>query len=155
MTATLPLIRRGLLVILTLGLGGTILELLLLRHTEGFWQLVPLVLLSLALLTLGWYGVSRKAAPLRLLSGIMWLFLLSGIVGTIQHFRGNISFEQESDPSLTGLALYHRALEGATPSLAPGTMVQLGLVGLLFLLRHPLLSRTSRDEHPPEQGPTQ
>jgi hypothetical protein len=69
----------------------------------------------------------------------MWLFVLSGITGLVLHFRGNILFEQESDPSIAGTALLHRALMGATPTLAPGTMIQLGLVGLVFLFRHPRL----------------
>jgi hypothetical protein len=30
---------------------------------------------------------------------------------------------------------------GATPLLAPGIMLQLGLVGLLFTFRHPALAR--------------
>ena len=41
---------------------------------------------------------------------------------------------------MRGLELVWEALKGATPALAPGAMAQLGLVGLAFAYRHPLLS---------------
>jgi FtsH-binding integral membrane protein len=136
---TLARVRAILLAVLAVGLAGTGVELLLLKHTEGVWQLVPVFLIGAALLTVGWVAVSRHRASLRLLQAVMWLFVLSGIAGLVLHFRGNILFEQESDPSIAGTALLHRALTGATPTLAPGTMIQLGLVGLVFLFRHPRL----------------
>jgi FtsH-binding integral membrane protein len=136
---TLARVRAILLAVLAVGLAGTGVELLLLKHTEGVWQLVPVFLIGAALLTVGWVAVSRHHASLRLLQAVMWLFVLSGIAGLVLHFRGNILFEQESDPSIAGTALLHRALTGATPTLAPGTMIQLGLVGLVFLFRHPRL----------------
>jgi hypothetical protein len=68
---------------------------------------------------------------------VMALFIVSGCVGVVQHFLGNIDYARDSNPSLAGLELYKEALVGATPALAPGTMVQLGLVGLLFAYRHP------------------
>ena len=56
--------RRLLLVTLLLGLGGMLAELLLLAHTEGVLQLVPVALIVLSLAVLGWYGISRsRAAP--------------------------------------------------------------------------------------------
>jgi hypothetical protein len=49
MTSAQPLIavvRRSLLAILTIGLIGTEIELFLLKHTDGFWQIVPLGLVG-------------------------------------------------------------------------------------------------------------
>ncbi len=34
---------------------------------------------------------------------------------------------------------------GSTPTLAPGTMVQFALIGLLFAFRHPRLSAASTE----------
>jgi hypothetical protein len=145
---TIELLRTGLAVVLAIGLGGTEIELLLLKHTDGFWQLVPVALVGAGLVALAWYGVARNAVSLRLLQGLMAVFLISGAVGTIQHFRGNVAYERDSNPSLSGMALYRSALMGSTPSLAPGTMIQLGLIGLLFAFRHPLLADRKRREAP-------
>jgi hypothetical protein len=45
---------------------------------------------------------------------------------------------------MKGLELFWEAMKGATPSLAPGVMAQLGLLGLACTYRHPLL-RARRD----------
>jgi hypothetical protein len=135
------LVRRALLAILVLGLVGTEIELFLLKHTDGFWQLVPVVLLGLTLALVIWCAARPGAAALRTLQVIMALFLLSGAVGIIQHFQGNLIDEGESNPGLGGRDLYKAAAMGATPLLAPGIMLQLGLVGLLFTFRHPALAR--------------
>lgn len=121
---------------------GTGAELLLLEHTEDWWQLAPLVLLGLGALAL----VLRTALPrpgiLRLFQALMALFVVSGVVGLFLHYRGNAEFELEMSPALAGWDLFRKALEGATPTLAPGAMTQFGVLGLLYGFRHPLLSRT-------------
>jgi hypothetical protein len=40
---------------------------------------------------------------------------------------------------LAGWELFKEAMTGATPALAPGAMVQLGLIGLAWSYRHPAL----------------
>lgn len=137
----LSLFRRALLAVLIIGLIGTFVELLLLKHTDGAWQLAPLALLVASTLALLWFWVSKSAAALRAHQFVMVVFLLSGVVGTVLHFIGNVKYEQESNPSLSGWELYQSALRGSTPSLAPGTMIQLALIGLLFAFRHPVLAR--------------
>jgi len=141
---TLSRVRRVLLAILAIGLAGTGTELVLLKHTDGVWQLVPVFLIGTSLLLVGWVAASRGAASLHLLRVMMWLFVLGGVAGLVLHFKGNIQFEQESDPSIAGTALLRRAVMGATPTLAPGTMIQLGLVGLVFLFRHPRLNSSRK-----------
>ena len=140
MPSTLTLLRRALLAVLVLGLVGIEVELLLLKHTDGIWQLIPLILVALSLVILLGYAITKHPVALRCHKALMWIFLLSGIVGAVQHYRGNIGYERDSDPSLSGMALYRRALSGSTPALAPGTMIQLGLLGLLFAFRHPRLA---------------
>jgi hypothetical protein len=65
--------------------------------------------------------------------------VIAGCVGLVLHYKGNVEFELEMYPSMAGGELVWKALTGATPALAPGTMVQLGLVGLAFTYRHPAL----------------
>jgi hypothetical protein len=68
----------------------------------------------------------------------MALFLLSGVVGMALHFQVNMEFQREMDPALTGLALFQKSILAKTPpALAPGAMIQLGLIGLAYTFRHP------------------
>ena len=150
MTDTLVLLRGWLMLVLIAGLLGTGVELLLLKHTDGIWQLAPLVLIAVALVVVAWCLVVRSRLSVRALQGTMSLLVLSGVVGMIQHFRGNVAYERDSNPSLSGAELYRSAVQGSTPSLAPGAMIQLGLIGLLIAFRHPGLARSKRDESPPE-----
>lgn len=135
--STLVLLRWALLLILLIGVIGTQVELLLLKHTDGVWQLAPLALNALLVATLAWYGLSRGAGPVRTLQAVCALCVVSGGIGVIQHFRANVSYARDSDPSLSGRALYQEAVMGSTPTLAPGAMAQLGLIGLAFAFRHP------------------
>jgi len=134
--------RRVLLAILVLGLIGSGVELLLLKHTDGLWQLVPLFQIGVALVVLGWHAVAPGPASLRALQVLMAMFLLSGIAGVLLHYRGNMAWELERMPGTGGWELFRRAVRGATPALAPGAMLQLGLVGLLYTYRHPAAKRT-------------
>jgi hypothetical protein len=136
---TVGSIRAVLLAALVLGMVGTAIELLLLEHTEDPWQWAPIALLGLALFVLTWHGVGRGAASLRAFRGVMGLFVLSGLLGVWLHYRGNVEFELEMYPDLAGLKLFKDAMMGATPALAPGTMIQLGLIGLAWAFRHPVL----------------
>jgi hypothetical protein len=136
---TVQALRKVLLAALLLGIVGTLTELLLLEHTEGTWQKVPLVLLGLGALSLVVRFLRPRSSSLRLLRGVMILFVASGLVGIYLHYRGNVELELEMVPSRSGFDLFREAIGGATPALAPGTMVQLGLIGLGYCLRHPLV----------------
>ena len=129
-----------LLVILILGLVGTGTELVLLQHYQNGWQAVPLALIGLALASLIWHGASIGTASVRALQALMALFLFSGLIGVGLHLNVNAEFELEKDSSLAGYRLFKESLSGATLALAPGSMVQLGLIGLVFTYRHPRLS---------------
>jgi hypothetical protein len=134
-------IRKALLAIMFLGFTGTWAELLLLKHTDGFWQLVPVILTLGGSALVAWCWVSDRAASVRTLQMVSGLLLASGIVGVVQHLLGNIGHEQESNPGLAGYELYKLAAMGSTPLLAPGVMLQLGLLGVLYAYRHPALTR--------------
>lgn len=136
---TVDLIRRILLGALVLSLVGTEAELLLLEHFDGATQYLPLVALAVSLLALGWYGVSRRRASIRAVRLCMFLCIALGVVGLALHFKGNVEFEREMTPDIAGIALFKAAMMGATPALAPGAMIQLGLIGLAWTFRHPAL----------------
>ena len=138
---TLTRLRLLLMAALVLGVIGVGVELLLLEHTDGFQQLVPVTLLGVSLIVLIWHAASRRVASLRAIQLTMALFVASGFVGIVWHYQGNMEFELETYPSIAGLALFKEAMMGATPALAPGTMIQLGLIGLAYTYRHPLLVR--------------
>ena len=135
--------RRALLAILLLGYTGTWIELLLLKHTEGFWQLVPVYLTIGGMLLVIWCWAAPRVPALRTLQAMSGLLLVTGLIGLVQHLIGNIGHERESNPGLAGLELYKLAAMGSTPLLAPGMMFQLGLTGLLFTHRHPALTTQS------------
>jgi hypothetical protein len=134
---TLDRLRRALLLILAASLFGVGTELLLLEHVEDPPQYIPLALIAVSLLVIGWHAVAKSRASVQVLRVLMLGALVSGPVGIILHFRGNAEFELEMTPGLGGLALIKAAVLGATPLLAPGTMSLLGVLGLLYTWRHP------------------
>ena len=132
-------VRRLLLFTLVLGLVGTGAELFLLQHYDDAWQLAPLVLIGAALIVLGLHGVAPGRGTIRGLQALMALFIVSGVAGTGFHYKANSEFELEMNPALAGFNLFRESLSGATPALAPGTMIELGLIGLAYTYRHPRL----------------
>ena len=140
-------LRRGVLLIFVLGTIGLGTELLLLDHFEEWRQQVPLVLLVLGLVLLAIRLFYRGAIILRLFRWTMLAFVLGGMVGLWFHLSSNMEFELEMHPTLSGLELLFKALSGAMPALAPGALVQLGLIGFLYTYHHPALSREQTKEN--------
>ncbi len=127
--------------ILLAGIVGTLTELLLLKHFDDRWQFTPLTILSALLLAIGWFLAKRSP---RSIKSIRWLSLVacvSAFAGIYFHFRANVEWELEVTPEMHGLELFREAVTGALPLLAPGAMFQLGLLGLLWTFRHPLLTK--------------
>ena len=147
-------LRRFLLAIFLLGVTGISAELLLMGHYEDFYQQIPLALSALSLAAVGAVLVKPGRATVNLLRTIMAFFILSGVVGALLHFQVNMEFQLEMDPSLQGVNLYRKAILAKTPlALAPGAMIQLGLIGLAYTFRHPASRGGSLD--PPEPMETQ
>ena len=131
---TLGMLRLWILGVLVLGLVGTVTELVLLSHYEQPVQLVPVVLLVLALIVLAWHAVGHSAASLRVLMVLMILFVLAGFAGFAAHFYGSAEFQLELEPSLSTWELLEKVMRAkAPPLLAPGMMMQLGLLGLAYV----------------------
>jgi hypothetical protein len=127
--AKLDTIRRMLGAIFLFGSVGTSAELMLMGHTEGVWQNVPLILMAIGCGTLGLVANKRGITQLRVFQLVLILIVFSGIAGVLLHYKGNAEFELELDPDLSGVALFTESMRGATPALAPGTMVLLGALG--------------------------
>lgn len=136
---TLPRFRQVLLAIVAVGLVGLGAELLLLGHYDGYWQLVPVVLLGVGALAIGWHWLDQGRRSVRGFQVVMAAYVVSGVAGMILHFNGNADFEREMVPEIAGWPLVAESMTGATPVLAPGAMIQLGLLGLLYTFRHPAL----------------
>lgn len=132
--------RRILLAILLLGLAGITAELVLLNHIEDFYQLIPVILSGGAALTAALVRFRPSPGIVRLFQAVMVLLILSGVLGVVLHYQVTQEFQLEMDPTLTGWALFKKAIVAkAPPALAPGAMMQLGLIGLAYTFRHPAL----------------
>ena len=130
-------IRRILGAILLIGMSGTFVELLLLGHDEDSTQLIPLFLLGLGIGAVAWRAFSGSEASTVAVRGVMTLFLMAGLAGVYYHYRANVEFQRETDPSIAGRALLMAVLHAKVPpALAPGIMVQLGLIGLAYTYRY-------------------
>ncbi len=133
---TLESLRLLLLVLLGCGLAATATELLLLGHDEDSKQLVPLFVTVPALAALVWHAVSQGHGSALLFRLAMLILIASGGAGIFFHYRGNMEFQLEMDPSLEGVALLQKVLHAkAPPTLAPGHMALLGLLGLAATFR--------------------
>jgi hypothetical protein len=172
--ATLITLRRLLLGLLLFGLVGTAAELVLMGHDEDAWQLIPLVVIAMAVIAVGallWgqagvrpgsdRGQTRvrpgsdrgqtsraRSSTVRFFRVSMLLLILSGVLGAVLHYRANMEFKLETDPSLNGWALFSSVIQAkAPPALAPGNMALLGLLGLACVFRIERASPSATHDH--------
>lgn len=130
--------RQILLGIFLVGAGGIAAELWLLGHYEELDQWIPLALAAAGSVAIVASAFRPSATTVRILQVVMLMFVLSGVVGVWFHYQATTEFQLEMDPSLTGWALFRKAIVAkAPPALAPGAMIQLGLIGLAYTFRHP------------------
>lgn len=144
-SSTMWRLRGGLLAVLVFGVSGSLAELYLLGHYEETWQLLPMVLLGVALPLIALCWLFPSAATLRSMQGLMLLLVVAGFLGVYQHYSVNVEFEVGMYPSRSGLELFWESLKGATPALAPGSLTWLGLIGLAYCFRHPALGAGDRE----------
>jgi hypothetical protein len=110
-----------------------VIELLLLEHDEADkpLQFVPLILIAAGVAAIIWHLVRPGPATLNTLAVVMVLYVLSSFVGFLAHFYGSAEFVLDLNPDAGTLEILEKALHAkATPLLAPGMMMQLGLLGL-------------------------
>ena len=133
-------LRSLILALLVFGLLALGVELVALGHFEDSLQLVPLGAITVALLIVGVFRFTRSAVVLRVLQVAFALLIAVGAVGIMLHYQGNAEFQREIDPTIGGWSLFTAVLHAkAPPALAPGVMAQLGLLGLIYTYRHPVL----------------
>ncbi len=113
---------------------GLSIELYLLEHYEGILQLIPIICVSLGLiLSIVLFRFRNK--PIQILFHIsLILMVASGLAGIFLHLKANYEFEKEIRPSINGMDLFMESLSGALPSLAPGSLILLALIGYSYTL---------------------
>jgi len=129
--------RRYLLYVLLFGAVGLLAELYLLDHYEDWRQWIPLVLIVAGTAAGVWLAVRPSRIAVRIFQILLAAYVPAGLLGVYFHFQSNVEFEQELHPNSRGLELVTESLGGAMPTLAPGTMILLGLLGILIALQHP------------------
>lgn len=129
-------LRRLLLALVAFGAAGLGAELMLLEHWGGIRQWIPVALLGATLGMLPAVALRPRRGTVRLFRVVMVLVAVSGAVGALFHIQANAALEREIDATIAGSDLLWAALTGGTPSLAPGAMIQLGLLGLVAVLGH-------------------
>jgi hypothetical protein len=134
-------IRLGMLGLVAFGTLAMLAELALIGHTEDSNQLIPLGVGGVGMAVVAWTARAPSVSALRSLQFVMLLYIGSGVVGITLHALANAEFQRELDPTVAGINLLLKVLEAtAPPAMAPALMVQLGLLGLLFTYKHPVLT---------------
>ena len=142
-SSTLTFIRRLLLASLSVGIVGTAAELILLGHLDSAAQWIPVVALAAAIPLLIWHATRPAPLTVRLIRLMMCAYIIFGVIGVGLHYDGNVEFERELHPKDAGLTFLRHTIAGATPVLAPGSMMLLGLLGIAHTYRHPFEARRS------------
>jgi len=132
-------LRRLLLWLLLLGLAGVAMELTLLKHYEDTRMLLPFVAMTVAAAG----ATMRLARPsprtVWWLRASMMPMMAAGATGAYLHYLGGVEFQADMDPTLSRWQLFWKVLHmQAPPMLAPGVLVQFGLLGLVSTYRDPL-----------------
>ena len=128
---SLAVIRRVILGVLLLGMIGLLTELALLAHYEDVKQQIPLALLAAGLVIVLVDLIVPRRWTSTLVRLAMVMFIGAGLLGMLFHFQGSREFQLEMDPSISGFDLVWHVLRAKSPpTLSPGTMVQMGILGL-------------------------
>jgi hypothetical protein len=129
-----------LLLVIAIGLAGTGAELVAFDHFEDVLQALPVGLIAVALSIVLWNLVAPTRGSVRVMQLVMIAFIVAGGLGIYLHFQGNLAFQLDIDPTQSRWDLFTKVIHAKSPpSLAPGSMAQLGLLGLIWAYRHPAL----------------
>jgi phosphoglycerol transferase MdoB-like AlkP superfamily enzyme len=119
--------------LLLLNAGGLLLELALIDHYENTKQIIPILslfgvfILSVISFTKFQQSFSQIFRVWMVLTGLV------GLLGFVFHAYGNYEFAIEIYPNSSTGQLIEKTIKGATPLLAPGAMIGLGLLGIIRL----------------------
>jgi hypothetical protein len=131
MSAEHRTLRRTVAALVALGLTGIAGELLLIEHVETLSQLAPVVILPVAAALLVPIAMGLESPNAAALRGTLVTVVAAGLSGVALHLYESWEFQAEIDPSLGAAARAWAALRAQSPpSLAPGQIALLGLLGL-------------------------
>jgi predicted CDP-diglyceride synthetase/phosphatidate cytidylyltransferase len=137
-------LRRFLLVFSVMLLGGALLELWLIEHTEDPVQFIPFVLCALAALAVVAALVRPRRATLLALRACVALVVLGSLLGVYLHVEGNLALQREISPNASAGETLFGALGGANPLLAPGILAVAAVLALAATYQHPALGNKER-----------
>lgn len=143
---TLSRLRRFLLVLSILLLGGTVVELLLVNHKEVVVQFVPFVLCGLGSIAALLVLFCPRRKTLLALRVCMGLVVCGSFFGIYEHFANNIAFQREIKPNATMADVLVSAVAGGNPLLAPGTLAVAAVLALAATYYHPALENKFPEE---------
>lgn len=127
----LSTITTVILAVLTLGMAGLLAELMLIAHYEDATQWIPIALLAAGLVGVAADFVLARSWTQLLIQLTMVLVIAAGVLGVYFHYRGSREFQIEMDPQMRGTTLIWHVLRAKSPpTLAPGSMIQIGILGL-------------------------
>lgn len=132
--------------------AGTVVELLLSKHTETLTQLIPFVLCGLALIVLLAALLRPNRATLLALRGVMGLLIAGSLLGVYEHIENNIELELELRPGASAGALLLKALQGASPLLAPGILALAAVIAIAATYYHPALAQRANSAAMTKEG---
>lgn len=138
--ARLGTMRRLLHALMLFGTLGLLAELLLLEHFDSYLQWIPIALLTAGLLSAAILWFKPGPGVARVFRGLMLAYLPVALLGMFLHYQSNAALEKEMDSQIGAVDLFWYAIRGSTPALAPGALLQLGILGLVLVYRHPSLA---------------
>ncbi len=142
---TLSRVRLLVLAAMVAALIVTEAELIYVGHTNSNnGQIIAVVLVGIGLAVSTWHVIARNTPSIVVFRVAMYLFLVFGIDGMLAHYHSAVQAALKARPALAGWTLLHAAISGKIPLLAPGMMIQIGLLGLVYTFRHPLDVRFSQ-----------
>ena len=125
--------KQVILVAILLMTTGMLLELYLLDHYEDRYQLIPLLVIAIALVMTVVLNFRASKMIQQLFKLVLVLISLSGIYGVFLHLQANFEFEQEIHPTASTWSLFSEIISGAFPALAPLSLIVLALMGYAYL----------------------
>jgi hypothetical protein len=138
-------VRRLILALLAFGLTWVAVDLVLLEHYEDPVMFVPFAAVTVGLAAIALDLSAATAGTARIFQVAMGALIVSGLAGVVVHYQGSLEFQLDMDPTMSRWDLFWKVMHmKAPPTLAPGVMVQLGLLGLVATAGHPALVRTDR-----------
>jgi len=143
---TLSRLRRFLLVLSILLLGGTVVELLLVKHWENAVQLIPFFLCALGSVVALLVLFRPRRATLLGLRVCMGLVVCGSLFGIYEHFSNNIAFQREIKSNAPMAEVLLNAVAGGNPLLAPGTLAVAAVLALAATYYHPALENKNQEE---------